>query len=57
MRLSRLNALWTRATFRWFLLKNAYTAEAIQQLAAQSRFGGSELLNDGVAFELRLLRA
>jgi ubiquinone/menaquinone biosynthesis C-methylase UbiE len=57
MRLSRLNALWTRATFRWFLLKNAYTAEAIRQLAAQSRFGGSEVRNDGVAFELRLVKA
>jgi ubiquinone/menaquinone biosynthesis C-methylase UbiE len=56
MHLSRLNALWTRATFRWFLLKNAYTAQGIQQLAAQSRFGGSELRNDGVAFELRLLK-
>jgi ubiquinone/menaquinone biosynthesis C-methylase UbiE len=57
MRLSRLNALWTRATFRWFLLKNAYTAEAIQKLAAGSRFGGGELHNDGVGFELRLVRA
>ena len=56
MHLSRLNALWTRATFRWFLLKAAYTADGIQQLAARSRFRGGELRNDGVAFDLRLLK-
>ena len=54
MQLSRLSALATRATFRWFLLKNAYTEAGIRQLAAQSRFGRGELRRDGVGFELRL---
>jgi ubiquinone/menaquinone biosynthesis C-methylase UbiE len=54
MHLSPLSALWTRATFRWFLLKNAYSARDIQELAARSRFGGAELRKDGVAFDLRL---
>jgi len=56
MHIGRLSALWTRATFRWFLLKNAYSAEAIRQLAAQSRFRGGELRNDGVGFDLRLVK-
>jgi ubiquinone/menaquinone biosynthesis C-methylase UbiE len=56
MHLGRLSALWTRATFRWFLLKNAYSADGIQKLAAQSRFGGGELRNDGVGFDLRLVK-
>jgi ubiquinone/menaquinone biosynthesis C-methylase UbiE len=56
MHLGRLSALWTRATFRWFLLKNAYSADGIRKLAAQSRFGGGELRNDGVGFDLRLVK-
>jgi ubiquinone/menaquinone biosynthesis C-methylase UbiE len=57
MHLSWLNALWTRWTFRAFLLKNAYTNEAIEGVVAESRFGHGELLRDGVAFELRLTRS
>ncbi len=45
-----------RATFRWFLIKNAFTADGIRQLAAQSRFGGGDVRNDRVAFELRLVK-
>jgi ubiquinone/menaquinone biosynthesis C-methylase UbiE len=56
MQLSPPNALWTRATFRWFLLKNAYTVSDIQQLVAESRFGSGELRKDGVAFDLRLAK-
>jgi ubiquinone/menaquinone biosynthesis C-methylase UbiE len=56
MHLGRLSTLWTRAAFRWFLLKNAYTAAAIQELAARSRFGGGELRNDGVGFDLGLVK-
>jgi ubiquinone/menaquinone biosynthesis C-methylase UbiE len=56
MHLSRLSALWTRATFRWFLLKNAYTEEGMRQLCARSRFGHGELRRDGVGFELRLVK-
>jgi ubiquinone/menaquinone biosynthesis C-methylase UbiE len=54
MNLSALNALWTRMTFRFFLLKNAYTEDAIKAVAAQSRFGGGEVVHSGVEFDLRL---
>jgi len=54
MELGWLNSLWTRATFRWFLLKNAYSQDALEQLVQRSRFGRGEVLRDGVAFDLRL---
>lgn len=54
MNLSALNSFWTRMTFRFFLLKNAYSEEAIKVVAAQSRFGRCELVQTGVEFELRL---
>lgn len=56
MQLSRLNALWTRWTFRWFLLGKAYTRAGIERLVEQSRFGRGELRPDGIAFELRLVK-
>jgi ubiquinone/menaquinone biosynthesis C-methylase UbiE len=65
MGLSPLNALWTRWTFRWFLLGKAYTEPALRQLVERSRFGGGavesaggsvEIVRDGIAFDLRLTR-
>ena len=56
MQLSWLSALWTRLTFRWFLLKRAYTAAEIEDLVARSRFGRGELRRDGIGFDLRLSR-
>jgi ubiquinone/menaquinone biosynthesis C-methylase UbiE len=56
MQLSWLNALWTRLTFRWFLLKRAYTAAQIDELVARSRFGRGELLHEGIGFDLRLTK-
>ena len=55
--LSRWNAWWTSLTFRFFLLKNAYTKEAIERLAAQSPFGSCKLVESGVEFDLQLRRA
>jgi ubiquinone/menaquinone biosynthesis C-methylase UbiE len=54
MNLSALSSFWTRMTFRFFLLKNAYSEESIKAVAAQSRFGRCELVHTGVEFELRL---
>jgi ubiquinone/menaquinone biosynthesis C-methylase UbiE len=54
MQLGWLSALWTRATFRWFLLKNAYSQSAIEQLVAHSRFGRGDVRRDGIGFDLRL---
>lgn len=56
MNLSRVSAALTRWTFRHLLLKNAYTREAMRELAARSRFGGGELVDDGIGFELRLAK-
>lgn len=56
MRLSRLSAAFTRWTFRSVLLKNAYPRDSLERLAAQSRFGGGEISEDGIGFELRLTR-
>jgi ubiquinone/menaquinone biosynthesis C-methylase UbiE len=57
MDLSRLNALWTRWTFRWFLLGKAYSEPALRALVEHSRFGRGEIVRDGIAFDLRLTRS
>ena len=57
MRLSPVNAWLTRLTFRTVLLKNAYTQEALEGLVAESRFGSGQVLEDGIGFDLRLVRS
>jgi ubiquinone/menaquinone biosynthesis C-methylase UbiE len=57
MQLSRLGTLWTRWTFRMFLLKNAYTEEGIRALVEKSRFGTGAYRRDGIAFEMVLTRS
>jgi ubiquinone/menaquinone biosynthesis C-methylase UbiE len=54
MRLSPINAWMTRLTFRFMLLKSAYTREEIQRMATVSRFRGGEIASSGIGFELRL---
>jgi ubiquinone/menaquinone biosynthesis C-methylase UbiE len=49
-----INGTLIKLTFNTMLKKRAYTREAIAQLAAQSRFGQSELQLDSLAFELWL---
>ena len=56
MNLSALNTFWTKMTFRFFLLKNAYSNAALERLVAQSRFGACEILHSGVEFDLRLAK-
>jgi len=56
MKLSPVSALFTKLTFRFFLTKNAYTREAIERLAAQSRFGACEVVSRGIEFDLRLAK-
>ena len=57
MRLSPLSSFWTMLTFRFFLLKNAYSRAGIEDLAARSRFGSGEVSHNGVEFDLRLSKA
>jgi ubiquinone/menaquinone biosynthesis C-methylase UbiE len=56
MRLSRLNTALTKLTFRFMLLRNAYSRPALEQLVAASRFGTGEILEQNVGFELRLTK-
>jgi ubiquinone/menaquinone biosynthesis C-methylase UbiE len=56
MNLSRLNEALTLWTFRFFLLKNAYTREAIEGLARRSPFGRCEIVEQGIGFDLRLAK-
>ncbi|MGH2459396.1 MAG: methyltransferase domain-containing protein [Chloroflexota bacterium] len=57
MRQSWLNALLTRLTFRFMLLKTAYTTAALERLVAASRFGAGEIRLDGIGFDLRLTKS
>jgi ubiquinone/menaquinone biosynthesis C-methylase UbiE len=56
MNLNRLNALFTRWAFRFMLLKNAYTPDAIRKLVAQTKFGTCDIRTDAVGMEIWLAR-
>jgi ubiquinone/menaquinone biosynthesis C-methylase UbiE len=56
MHLSAMNSLLTRWTFRFVLLKRAYARVALEEMAAESRFGTCEIAVDGVGFELELAK-
>jgi ubiquinone/menaquinone biosynthesis C-methylase UbiE len=57
MHLSTANAAITRWVFRFWLLKKAYSRQAIEQLAKQSRFETCNIETDGIGFELRLAKS
>ena len=56
MKLPPLNAALVRWTFRSLLLKRAYTREAVEGMARRSRFGGCEIVQRGIGFDLRLTK-
>lgn len=56
MNLSRVNAAITLWTFRHMLLRNAYPRDALERLVERSRFGAGEIVEQGIAFDLRLER-
>ena len=56
MNLSPVNAALTRWTFRWMLLPRAWDRSTLEDLARRSRFGGGELVEVGIGWDLRLLR-
>jgi ubiquinone/menaquinone biosynthesis C-methylase UbiE len=56
MKLSWLNSALTKGAFQVFLLKNAYTNEALRRMVSRSRFGKAEIMQEGISFELRLAR-
>jgi ubiquinone/menaquinone biosynthesis C-methylase UbiE len=56
MGLSRLNTALTKLTFRFMLLRNAYTRPALQEMVAASAFRTGQIIDQGIAFDLRLAR-
>jgi ubiquinone/menaquinone biosynthesis C-methylase UbiE len=57
MQLSPLNALFTRWTFRFGLLREAYTRDRLNTVVARSHFGTGEVRIDGIGLELRLVKS
>lgn len=54
MNLSPLNRFLTTLIFRYALLRAALSREKLEHVAAQSRFGQSEIVLDGIGVEVRL---
>lgn len=57
MHVSRVNGLITRLTFRFMLLKRAYTREDLERMIAQTKFGAADIREDLIGLELWLRRA
>jgi ubiquinone/menaquinone biosynthesis C-methylase UbiE len=56
MHLSAWNALVTRFVFRHGLLRAAYTADQLTEMAERSAFRGGQITPSGIGFELRLTK-
>jgi ubiquinone/menaquinone biosynthesis C-methylase UbiE len=56
MGMSRPSRLFTKAVFRFMLLKRAYTDAEMTGMCARTRFGTGEIDDDGIGFELRLVK-
>jgi ubiquinone/menaquinone biosynthesis C-methylase UbiE len=56
MRLGRVNALITRLTFRFVLLKRAYSRNEFQQLLAETKFEPVEIEEGPIGLELSMRR-
>jgi ubiquinone/menaquinone biosynthesis C-methylase UbiE len=56
MGLSPVNRAITKLTFRFMLLKNAYAREHIEQMLAQTHFSRTEIVENGIGFEIRLAK-
>ncbi len=57
MHLGRVNALITKLTFRFMLLKRAYTRGQFERLISQTGFGSAEIRESLTGLELVLRRA
>jgi len=56
MRVGALNALITKLTFRFMLLKRAYTRRGFEQLLAQTKFREAQIREDSIALEILLTK-
>jgi ubiquinone/menaquinone biosynthesis C-methylase UbiE len=57
LQVGAMNKLITKLTFRFMLLKRAYTKAEFEQLVRQTKFAGSEIREDAIALEVRLEKA
>jgi len=48
------NSLIYKATFRYLLIPRAYSKQQFVEMAASSRFGGAEITESGIGFEITL---
>lgn len=56
MHLSRVNAVITSLTFRFVLLKRAYTQSQFEQMLRQTNFSGIDIRQEAIALELWLTK-
>ena len=56
MRLGKVNTLITELTFRFMLLKRAYTRAEFEQMLAETEFGSIKIKEDRLGLELSLQR-
>lgn len=49
-----MNSLIYKLTFRYMLIPRAYSKEQFREMASRSRFGGAEIVESGVGFEITL---
>jgi hypothetical protein len=56
MKLGPLNAFITRNTFRFMLLRRAYTKAELEQMIAQTEFRESEIRENPIGLEVSLVR-
>jgi hypothetical protein len=57
MSLGRVNTVITKLTFRYMLLKRAYTRNDFEQFLPQTKFGSIDIKEDLMGLELSLQRA
>ena len=48
------NSLLYKMTFRYLLIPRAYSKQQFIEMAASSRFGGAEISESGIGFEITL---
>jgi ubiquinone/menaquinone biosynthesis C-methylase UbiE len=57
MHVGKVNALITRLTFRFMLLRRAYTRKELEQFLSQTNFASIDIREDRIGLELSLKRA
>jgi len=56
MGLTAANRIFTRLTFRFFLIKTAYTKQQFEQMLGQAGFPSVEIRKSGIGFEISMTK-